>query len=92
MFVQREKAKVQGHICNARIWFEDGKQSQEASDDEYWLGMKPKCQGADVTHKMQPEDSDEKVSKGIENFDEEVPPKTNVGRQVGDSDLCSVAR
>jgi hypothetical protein len=41
---------------------------------------------------MKPEDTKEKFTEGIEHFDEEVPPETNIGGQVRDQKVEAIRR
>ena len=91
MGIHWKKPKIQRDISDARIWLEDGHQSQQACDNEERLILKSKRHHSNITDKMQPEYSNEEVPERVEDFDKEVPPQPDVWRQIWDCYLCAIA-
>jgi len=43
----------------------------------------PYAQADNIRRHVQPEDSQKELSERVEHFDEEVPPESDIGRQIG---------
>lgn len=82
MLVQRQKRKVERNVGDARIWFENSEQAKKSGDHEKRLGPQPNGQTTNVTCQMQPENAKEECSERIKDLYKEIPPQTDVRREV----------
>ena len=90
MPVHREHCDVQRGIGNARVWFEDGEYSQQSRQNEKGLLSEAKAEASDVAADMQPEDTQEESSEGVEHFDEEIPPQSHIRCEIGQQELDAI--
>ena len=92
MVVQWKECEVERNIGEARVRLEDCEETEKGSDHKKRLRSQSNCQPADVACQMQPENAKEKCSEGIKNFDEEIPPQADVGREIRYQELEAVSR
>lgn len=92
MAIEREKRKVQRRVGYAGIWLEDRENSEQRSDDKQRLLSQPYSQAPNVCRQMEPENTEEEFPEGIEDFDEEIPPKPDIRCQIRNEQLEAVSR
>lgn len=88
--VERQHAEEEAGVGDGRVGLEDGEDAHDDGQGGQGLGPHADGQPADVGEEVQPEDGEEKATEGVEDLDEEVPPETDVGREVGQSELDAV--
>ena len=90
--VQWEESEIKGDIGDAWVGLENCKETQKSCDDEERLSPDSNAQSTNIAGKMQPKHSKKEFSERVKDFNEEVPPKTYIGRQVWHKELKAVCR
>ena len=72
---QSQTAEPSSHISNVGIWLKDGYSSHHEHHSCQRLLSESKAERHTVAQHMQPENTQEEGSEGVEHLDEEIPPE-----------------